>query len=52
MWQIIIDHIKITAVEHTDQMLKITLTKELKRAEGSEVEKISISEDKSQGSIQ
>jgi len=48
----IIDDIKITAVEHADEVLKIALTKELKRVEWVEVEKISKSEDKSQASIQ
>jgi len=48
----IIDDIKITPVEHADEVLKIALTKELKRVEWVEVEKISKSEDKSQASIQ
>ena len=48
----IIDDIKITPVEHADEVLKIALTKELKRVEWVEVEKISQSEDKSQASIQ
>ena len=48
----IIDDIKITAVEHADEVLKIALTKELKRIEWVEVEKISKSDDKSQASIQ
>jgi len=48
----IIDDIKITPVEHADQVLKIALTKELKRVEWVEVDKISKSEDKSQASIQ
>jgi len=48
----IIDDIKITSVEHADEVLKIALTKELKRVEWVEVEKISISENKSQASIQ
>ena len=47
----IIDDIKITPVEHADEVLK-ALTKELKRVEWVEVEKISKSEDKSQASIQ
>ena len=48
----IIDDIKITPVEHADQVLKIALTKELKRVEWVEVESISKSGDKSQASIQ
>jgi ATP-dependent Lon protease len=48
----IIDDIKITPVEYADEVLKIALTKELKRVEWVEVEKISKSEDKSQASIQ
>jgi ATP-dependent Lon protease len=48
----IIDDIKITPVEHADEVLKIALTKELKRVEWVEVDKISKSEDKSQASIQ
>jgi len=44
--------IKITPVEHADEVLKIALTKELKRVEWVEVEKISQSNDKSQASIQ
>ncbi|WP_168606365.1 endopeptidase La [Candidatus Pelagibacter giovannonii] len=48
----IIDDIKITPVEHADEVLKIALTKELKRVEWVEVEKISQSGDKSQASIQ
>jgi ATP-dependent Lon protease len=48
----IIDDIKIIPVEHADEVLKIALTKELKRVEWVEVEKISKSEDKSQASIQ
>jgi len=48
----IIDDIKITPVEHADDVLKIALTKELKRIEWTEVEKISKSDDKSQASIQ
>ncbi|MDC3296161.1 endopeptidase La [Candidatus Pelagibacter sp.] len=48
----IIDDIKITPVEHADEVLKIALTKELKRVEWVEVEKISKSNDKSQASIQ
>jgi ATP-dependent Lon protease len=48
----IIDDIKITPVDHADEVLKIALTKELKRVEWVEVEKISQSNDKSQASIQ
>ena len=48
----IIDDIKITPVQHADEVLKIALTKELKRVEWVEVEKISKSDDKSQASIQ
>jgi len=48
----IIDDIKITPVEHADEVLKIALTKELKRVEWVEVEQISKTEDKSQASIQ
>ena len=48
----IINDIKITSVEHADEVLKIALTKELKRVEWVEVEKISKSDDKSQASIQ
>jgi len=48
----ITDDIKITPVEHADEVLKIALTKELKRVEWVEVEKISKPEDKSQASIQ
>ena len=48
----IIDDIKITTVEHADEVLKIALTKELKRVEWVEVDKISQSEGKSQASIQ
>ena len=48
----IIDDIKITSVEHADEVLKIALTKELKRVEWVEVESISKSNDKSQASIQ
>jgi ATP-dependent Lon protease len=43
--------IKITPVEHADEVLKIALTKELKRVEWAEVEKISKSSE-SQASIQ
>ena len=48
----IIDDIKITPVEHADEVLKIALAKELKRVEWVEVDKISKSDDKSQASIQ
>ncbi|MDC1082700.1 endopeptidase La [Candidatus Pelagibacter sp.] len=48
----IIDDIKITPVEYADEVLKIALTKELKKVEWAEVEKISQSNDKSQASIQ
>ncbi|WP_415291107.1 endopeptidase La [Candidatus Pelagibacter sp. Uisw_136] len=48
----ITDDIKITPVEHADEVLKIALTKELKRVEWVEVDKISQSEGKSQASIQ
>jgi len=48
----IIDDIKITPVEHADEVLKIALTKELKRVDWVEVEKISKPDDKSQASIQ
>ena len=48
----IIDDIKITPVEHADEVLKVALTKELKSVEWVEVENISKSDDKSQASIQ
>ena len=48
----IINDIKITPVEHADEVLKIALTKELKRVEWVEVEQISKTNDKSQASIQ
>ena len=48
----IIDDITITPVEYADEVLKIALTKELKRVEWAEVDKITKSEDKSQASIQ
>ncbi len=48
----IIDEIKITPVEHADEVLKIALTKELKRVEWVEVDKMTKSDDKSQASIQ
>ncbi len=47
----IIDDIKITPVEYADQVLKIALTKELKRIEWVEVD-LSKKDDKSQASIQ
>jgi ATP-dependent Lon protease len=47
----IIDDIKITSVEYADQVLKIALTKELKRTEWVEVD-LSKKDDKSQASIQ
>ena len=54
MPQKIKDDIKITPVEIADDVLKIALTKELKKIEWVEVENISKSksEDKSQASIQ
>ena len=48
----IIDEIKIVPVMYADEVLKIALTKELKRVEWVEVEKISKTGDKSQASIQ
>ena len=47
----IIDDIKITPVEHADEVLKVALTKELKRTEWVEVD-LSKNDDKSQASIQ
>jgi len=47
----IIDEIKITPVEYADDVLKIALTKELKKTEWVEVD-ISKKDDKSQASIQ
>ncbi len=47
----IIDDIKITPVDHADQVLKVALTKELKRTEWVEVD-ITKKDDKSQASIQ
>ncbi len=47
----IIDEIKITPVEFADEVLKIALTKELKKTEWVEVD-MSKNEDKSQASIQ
>ena len=48
----ITEDIIITPVEHVDEVLKVALTKELKRVEWVEVEKISKSDEKSQASIQ
>ena len=47
----IIDEIKITPVEYADEVLKIALTKELKKTEWVEVD-LSKKDDKSQASIQ
>ena len=47
----IIDEIKITPVEFADEVLKIALTKELKKTEWVEVD-MSKKDDKSQASIQ
>ena len=47
----IMDDIKITPVEHADQVIKIALTKELKPTEWVEVD-ISKKDNKSQASIQ
>ena len=47
----IIDDIKITPVENADDVLKIALTKELKKTEWVEVD-ISKKDDKTQASIQ
>ncbi len=47
----IIDEIKITSVEYADEVLKIALTKELKKTEWVEVD-ITKKDDKSQASIQ
>ena len=47
----IVDEIKITPVEYADQVLKIALTKELKRTEWVEVD-LSKNDEKSQASIQ
>ena len=47
----IMDDIKITPVEHADQVIKIALIKELKPTEWVEVD-ISKKDDKSQASIQ
>ena len=52
MPQKIKDDIKITPVESADEVLKLALTKELKKVEWVDVEKISKSDDKSQASIQ
>ena len=48
----IIDDIKITPVEYADEVLKVALTKELKRVEWVDVDKITKSDDKTQASIQ
>ncbi len=47
----IVEDIKITPVEHADQVLKIALTKELKKTEWVEVD-MTKKDDKSQASIQ
>ena len=47
----IIDDIKITPVDHADQVLKVALTKELKKTEWVEVD-MTKNDDKSQASIQ
>ena len=47
----IIDEVKITPVEYADEVLKIALTKELKKTEWVEVD-ISKKDDKSQASLQ
>jgi ATP-dependent Lon protease len=47
----IIDDVIITPVEHADEVLKVALTKELKRTEWVEVD-ISKNDDKTQASIQ
>ena len=47
----IIEEVKITSVEYADQVLRIALTKELKRTEWVEVD-LSKKDDKSQASIQ
>ncbi|MDB3888620.1 endopeptidase La [Candidatus Pelagibacter sp.] len=47
----ILDEIKLTPVEHADQVLKIALTKELKRTEWVEVD-LTKKDDDSQASIQ
>ena len=47
----ILDDIKITSVEYADQVLKIALTKELKKTEWVEVD-LTKKDDKSQASIQ
>jgi ATP-dependent Lon protease len=48
----ITDDIKIIPVEHADEVLKIALTKDLKRVEWVEVNQISKTDEKSQASIQ
>jgi ATP-dependent Lon protease len=47
----ITDDIKITPVEHADEVLKIALTKELKRTEWVDID-LSKKKDESQASIQ
>ena len=47
----IIDEVKITPVQNAEQVLKIALTKELKRTEWAEVY-LGKKDDKSQASIQ
>ena len=47
----IIDDIKITLVEYADEVLKVALTKELKKTEWVEVD-LTKKDDKSQASIQ
>ena len=47
----IIDEVKITPVEFADEVLKIALTKELKKTEWVEVD-LGKKDDKSQASIQ
>ena len=47
----IVDDIKITPVDHADQVLKVALTKELKKTEWVEVD-MSKKDDKTQASIQ
>ena len=48
----ITDDIKITTVEHADEVLKIALVKELKRVEWVEVDTMSKPDNKTQASIQ
>jgi ATP-dependent Lon protease len=47
----ITDDIKITPVDHADQVLKVALTQELKKTEWVEVD-MTKNDDKSQASIQ